>query len=119
LVKAYRFRLGIDNQTCAAVVICHLCSELTDEPKKLLAKTVRLDGSVNCKPREPKDRQGIPRHLHSHLSRQPFDVNLTGSYRREAEDAAIFDRDVGQAEVMTKLVLPGVSPEETIESFVT
>jgi hypothetical protein len=70
---------------------------------------------VYGQPRQSQNWKGITRKTLSQRGGNPFSLDFAGNDSYVARNAAFLDRHVCHADVVTKLILPGVLEEESIK----
>jgi hypothetical protein len=77
--------------------------------------TTSLHRNVHSQTREAQDRQGIVRQLLLACLGEVFDLDLCGSNRSETGNSIVINGHIGDAYVVTELVLPRELAKETVE----
>jgi hypothetical protein len=109
------FGFGVDKDAGASVVLRKPDRELQHEAEELLSQALPTRGLVDGETREAQDWYGVLRQLLAHCPRQVVDLELPRSDGCVSEDTSLVDRDVRAAEMVSKLVPPGVSLEKSVE----
>lgn len=112
-------RLGIHDDSHASVVVRHLQSKPEHEPEKMKADFLSLGRLVDGEPSEPEHWQWVARELAAHDDRQLVDLDLGRRRSGKSEDVAAVDRDIRDAKMVPKLILPGKLLKEAIEIDIT
>jgi hypothetical protein len=107
--------LGVDDDANAAEAIPHLKREPEGKPQQQLADAATSRTMIHGKARNPQDGQGVVRQPLS----GKFGNGCTGYFARTDRDKAEYpltvDGDVGVADVVPELVLPGIPLKEAIQ----
>ncbi len=94
-------------------------SELQHEAQKLATEALPLERSVHGKARQTKHRQWVVRKLAACRRGQTFDLDVPGRYGGEAENARVFDGDIGDADEVLVLILRREALEKPVEVCVS
>ncbi len=108
-------RLRIDDDADAAVLIRHPDSEIEYESEDTGAESEAARRLVDGETGQPEHGERISRELLTCRNREAFDLEMTRSDRREAEDLALFDGHIGHTYMVLELVLAGKPVEEAVE----
>jgi hypothetical protein len=79
------------------------------------AEFLALARLVDGKPSEPQDGQGVLWKLSTSRERQVVNLDVRRRNGCEPQDRSVFDGDVGDAQVVTELVLSGEQVKKAVE----
>ena len=114
-VEGLGVRLGIHDDAHASIVVRHLPGEKEHEPQKVQPQSLGLRRLVDSEPRQPEHWQWIVGKCSPHGEWQIIDLDVRRRHPGKPENGPAFDGDVGDANVMAKLVLTCELVKEAVE----
>lgn len=114
-VEPNGIRFGVDDDADAPIIVGHPDGQPKHEAQEQSAQPLPLGRLIDAQSRQAENRQRIMRELFPSRRRQLVDLDMSGGNRREAEETAVVDGDVGDAQMMSELVLTRKLVKEPIE----
>jgi len=115
LVERHRLRFRVHHYPEAAKISRQANRKIQNEAKQLPANPPPPKRVVHRQTGQPQNRKRVSRQPLPQGGGELLDLDVPRRHCGIAGDTIPFDRHVGSAEVMTKLVLPGVLVEKTIQ----